>query len=372
MAVELLITASALIWVTVLLLPWQPWRTREQFSSHQRGPCSLTDVTVLIPARNEAAVIGSTLVGLRAQAADLKVIVIDDHSEDETAAVALSAGIKQLEVIPAPPLPSGWSGKLWALEQGYQRVETRYLLLLDADILLKSGVVAGLLGKLQHQRLQLVSLMARLRMVSGWEKLLMPAFIYFFKLLYPFALANRPSARTAAAAGGCILLEKTALDSIAGLQSLRGALIDDCTLAQRIKANGGRIWLGLSHDAVSLRCYDSLASIWQMVARTAYTQLHYSFWLLLACLVLLFVSYVVPLLGLLYPGSFRWLALLALTGMAVSYLPTLRYYGLPAWRALSLPLAALLFAAITVDSAYRHISGRGSQWKQRHYSEPEN
>lgn len=371
MPVELLITGSALIWVIVLLLPWQPWRIREQFSSRQVRPQSLAEVTVVIPARNEADVIGSTLAGLRAQAADLRVIVIDDQSEDGTATVALGAGLKQLEVIQAPALPAGWSGKLWALEQGCQRVETRYVLLLDADILLKGGVVAGLLEKLRHEHLQLVSLMARLRMVSGWEKLLMPAFIYFFRLLYPFALANRPHARIAAAAGGCILLERAALDGIGGLQSLRSALIDDCTLAQRIKNNGGRTWLGLSHDALSLRCYDSLASIWQMVARTAYTQLRYSFWLLLACLLLLFVSYVVPLLGLFYPGSLRWLALLALVGMTVSYLPTLRYYGLPPWLALSLPLAALLFAAITVDSAYRHISGRGSQWKQRHYSEPQ-
>lgn len=373
MLVELLTAGAAVLWLAVLLLPWQPWRTCERFPAKANSPIPLTDVTVVIPARNEADVIGSTLTGLRAQGADLKVIVIDDHCDDGTADAARAAGLKRLTILAAPPLPTGWSGKLWALEQGCRQVTTPYILLLDADILLKPGVVAGLLEKLQREQLQLVSLMARLRMVSGWEKLLMPAFVYFFKLLYPFALANRSGSAVAAAAGGCILLERAALDRIGGLASLHDALIDDCTLATRIKQHGGRIWLGLTHDAISLRCYDTLGVIWQMVARTAYTQLRYSPIWMAGCLLLLTISYIVPVIGLLIglsqPGPVLGLALLSLAAMALSYWPTLRYYGLSPWRVVSLPVAAVLFGAMTVDSARHHIGGRGARWKQRDYSE---
>lgn len=370
MAAALLVTIALCLWLGILLLPWQPWRVRERFTPPAQRLQSLADVTVLIPARNEADVIGSTLTALRAQAADINVIVIDDDSDDDTAAACRHAGLKNLDILRTPSLPAGWSGKLWALEQGYRQVRTPYILLLDADILLQAGVVAGLLDKLRRERLQLVSLMARLRMVSAWEKMLMPAFVYFFKLLYPFALANRPDSRRAAAAGGCILLEKTALDDIGGLQRLRGALIDDCTLARRIKDNGGRIWLGLSHDAISLRRYETLATIWQMVSRTAYTQLHYSPWLLLICVVLLGISFIVPLVGLFFPGPAQTMAIGALIAMALSYVPTLHYYQLSQLWLLTLPLAAILFTLMTIDSARLHISGRGTQWKQRRYSEP--
>lgn len=370
MAAASLVAIALCLWLSVLLLPWQPWRVRERFTPPAQRAQSLADVTVLIPARNEADVIGSTLTALRAQAADINVIVIDDDSDDATAAACGYAGLKNLDILRTPPLPAGWSGKLWALEQGYRQVQTPYILLLDADILLQAGVVGGLLDKLRRERLQLVSLMARLRMVSTWEKLLMPAFVYFFKLLYPFALANRADSRLAAAAGGCILLEKTALDDIGGLQSLRGALIDDCTLAQRIKRNGGRIWLGLSHAAISLRCYESLATIWQMVSRTAYTQLRYSPWLLLICVALLGISFIVPLIALFFPGPVQTMAIVAIMAMALSYGPTLLYYNLSLLWLLTLPLAAILFALMTIDSARQHISGRGTQWKQRHYSEP--
>lgn len=367
MLAELLIIASLLLWFIVLSLPWQPWRVREHFAPEPAAPRTLADVTVVIPARNEADVIGSTLTGLRAQGNDLRVIVVDDASGDGTAEAAAGAGLKHLTIIQAPPLPPGWSGKLWALEQGCRRVQTHYVLFLDADILLQGQVVAGLLAKLEQDQLQLVSLMARLRMVSAWEKLLMPAFVYFFKLLYPFALANSPRSRQAAAAGGCILLEKDWLDRIGGLASLRQALIDDCTLARRIKDHGGRIWLGLTGAAISLRRYETLGTIREMVSRTAYTQLRHSPWLLTMCLLLMLISYLVPLAGLFYPGNLRWLALLALALMAISYLPTLRYYRLGVWRALTLPLAGLLFMMMVLDSAWRHYRGTGACWKQRHY-----
>ncbi len=360
MAAASLVAIALCLWLGVLLLPWQPWRVRERFTPPAQRSQSLADVTVLIPARNEADVIGSTLTALRAQAADINVIVIDDDSDDDTATACRYAGLKSLDILRTPPLPAGWSGKLWALEQGYRQVRTPYILLLDADILLQAGVVAGLLDKLRRERLQLVSLMARLRMVSAWNA-------FFFQA---FALANRAESRQAAAAGGCILLEKAALDDIGGPQSLRGALIDDCTLARRIKNNGGRIWLGLSQDAISLRRYESLATIWQMVSRTAYTQLHYSPWLLLICVALLGISFIMPLVGLFFPGPAQIMAIGAIIAMALSYVPTLHYYHLSQFWLLTLPLAAILFTLMTIDSARQHISGRGTQWKQRRYSEP--
>ena len=364
-----LIALAAVIWLAVLLLPWQPWRVREQFTpKNDDTERSLADVSVVIPARNEAEVITTTLEALRQQAPDLQILLVDDQSTDGTAARAHEQDHGHLTILQTPSLPAGWSGKLWALEQGVQAVDTDYTLLLDADIELRPGVIAGLLDKLRQDDRQMVSLMARLRMVNQWEKLLMPAFIYFFKLIYPFALANRSSSRVAAAAGGCILIRTDILRAIGGPAALRHELIDDCALARRVKQHGGRTWLGLTHAAISHRRYDNLGTIWEMVTRTAYTQLHYSPLLLVACMLLLLLSYIVPVAGLLYPDTGRWLALAALVGMAISYWPTLRYYGLPFWRVLTLPLAALLFGLMTLDSARRHWTGHGARWKERTYT----
>jgi hopene-associated glycosyltransferase HpnB len=365
----LLTLPAALIWLTVLLLPWQPWRIREYFTpDSDTGQRQMDSVTVLIPARNEAETIATTLTALREQGAGLKIIVIDDQSSDATATVARRIGLPGLRIISTPPLPSGWSGKLWALEQGRQQVDTEYTLLLDADIHLAPGVIGALLDKMEKADLQMVSLMARLRMTNGWEKLLMPAFIYFFKLLYPFALANRPESHIAAAAGGCILVRTRTLDAVGGFAALRDELIDDCALARRIKKAGGRTWLGLSHAAVSERRYDGLLPIWAMVARTAYTQLRYSPWLLALCLLLLLIAYVTPVAGLFASDMVtRGLAVAGLIGMLASYLPTLSYYGLHPLRSLTLPVAAVLFGLMTLDSARRHMAGHGAMWKNRVY-----
>lgn len=365
---ELLITGAAVIWLAVLILPWQPWRAREQFIPETGRRRSLDAVTVVIPARNEADVIAGTLAALKQQDPNLRIILVDDQSTDATADHARESGTTRLQSLSAPHLPAGWSGKLWALEQGFRQVQTDYTLLLDADIELQEGVITGLLDKLERENLQMISLMAQLRMASGWERLLMPAFIYFFKLLYPFALVNRPDSRVSAAAGGCILIRTRALADIGGPAGLRTELIDDCALARRIKHNGGRIWLGLTRAAVSRRRYENLATIWEMVTRTAYTQLYYSPWLLAACIILLLETYAVPVAGLLYPGPVRWLAMLAVLGMCGSYLPTLRYYGLSWWRALTLPVAAMLFGLMTLDSARRHLTGHGARWKNRTYT----
>lgn len=365
---ELLSAGAALAWIAILLLPWQAWRIREHFIPDRRQTIRrLDNVTVLIPARNEAAMIGETLAALRIQGLGLQVVVIDDQSTDGTAALARAANVEHLIVTQTPPLPAGWTGKLWALEHGRHLVKTDYTLLLDADITLEAGVITSLRDKLERENLDLISLMARLRMVSGWEKLLMSAFVYFFKLLYPFALANRPDSRVAAAAGGCILLRTRILKTLGGFAVLRGALIDDCALAHYVKRSGGCTWLGLTRAITSRRQYDNLTTIWRMVTRTAYSQLHHSPWLLLVCLLLLLELFVVPVIGLLQPGPGRWLALIACTGLSISYLPTLRYSQLHPFRVVTLPVAALLFGLMTLDSARRHNSGGGAVWKGRTY-----
>lgn len=351
-----------LVWVGLLLVPWRPWSTREHLEAG--GDATLDEVTVLIPARNEAEVIAVTLAGLQAQGEGLRVIVVDDQSTDATAAIA--AGFPGTEVVRGEPLPPGWAGKLWALEQGLRHVRTPMTLLLDADIQLRPGLLAALLAHKRCGQRQLVSLMADLRRTSFWDRLLLPAFVYYFKLLYPFALSNSRSRLVAAAAGGCILVDTEVLRRVGAFASLRDALIDDCTLARQVKQAGFRTWLGLSRDVVSLRPYGTLGSIHQMVARSAFTQLHYSAALLLVVTVLFALAYGAPLLLI---GSVYWpWAALALLAMMFGYLPMLRYYRMPPWWALLLPLGALLYLGMTWSSALRYWRGVRSQWKGRVYS----
>lgn len=377
MEYSLLALPGLVIWSLVLCLPWRPWSTRESLDAeiNEAHNLNLSQITVLIPARNEAEVIGKTLVSLKTQDESLKIILINDQSSDDTSNIALRAELESLNIISGEPLPDGWSGKLWALEQGRKKVETEYILLLDADISLAPGTLASLLQKLESERLDLVSLMAFLRMSSFWEILLMPAFIYFFKLLYPFHLSNASSNKmfskyVAAAAGGCILIRRKALEQIDGFNSLKDSLIDDCTLAHKIKANGGQIWIGLTHSAVSHRRYDTLQTIWNMVARTAYTQLHYSPLLLAACTLVMIVVFVLPVISIFLPGlTIKVIALLTLLIMVATYLPTLRFYGRhPAWG-FALPFIGIIYLLMTWASALRHISGSGSSWKQRQYSQ---
>ncbi len=349
------------------LLPWRPWSTHERLdAAPPREPADLSDITVLMPARNEAAVIGHTLEALASQGRDLSVIVIDDQSTDGTAAIARGVEGLNLRVIAGQPLPRGWSGKLWALEQGRMLARTPLILLLDADIALAPGTLAALRAHLLDRRLQLVSLMAHLGMVTFWEKLLLPAFVYFFKMLYPFALANSPNPRQAAAAGGCILVESRALGDLGGFAALQEALIDDCTLAARIKNAGGRTWVGLTHSARSLRRYMHLRVIWDMVARTAYTQLRYSPLLLALCALLMGGVYLLPAVMLL-AGMHVTTAMLALGLAASPYLPTLRYYQQSPLWALAMPGIAALFLAMTLSSAWRYHRGVRSRWKDRIY-----
>ena len=359
---------AALLWLTVLLLPWRPWSTREALDAPVDYPGgSLADITVLIPARNEAHTIRATLRALAAQGDSLKIVVIDDQSTDDTARTALGSGVGNVTVLAGAPLPTGWTGKLWALEQGRAQADRPLTLLLDADIALAPGILVALRDKMKTGGMQMVSLMAAPPMRGFWERLLLPAYIYYFKLLYPFRLANAPANRVAAAAGGCILLETRLLDAIGGFAALRDALIDDCALARRVKELGCRIWIGLTHSAVMLR-HQTLSDIWSMVARTAFTQLRYSVAWLGLCTLLMALAYAAPVAALvLAPAVPKTAAAAAYLGMVIAYRPTLRYYGLASVWAVCLPLVAALYLMMTWSSAWRFWRGRRSQWKDRVY-----
>jgi hopene-associated glycosyltransferase HpnB len=361
---------GAVIWLIILLLPWRPWSTRERLEGDGDSPPPDTrDLTVLIPARNEARQIGRTLAAIREQAPDITVLLVDDRSDDGTAEATASAGLVNLRVIRGEPMPAGWTGKLWALDQGLAAVETPLTLLVDADIELAPGIITALLEMPRGHGLQMVSLMATLETQGYWEKLLLPAFVYFFKLLYPFRLSNSSLKWVAAGAGGCVLIETDILRKIGAFASLKDELIDDCALAAKVKTAGHRIWTGLSHSVVSHRRYGGLGKIWEMVARTAFTQLRYSPLLLAGCVAALSWAFWLPVIGLAAGDrAGRLLSLAALIAMIITYLPTLRFYRLsPLWT-LMLPLTGTLYLAMTADSAWRYLRGVRSTWRGRVYS----
>lgn len=358
------------IWGIILLLPWRPWSTRETLEANPELKSDLGQITVLIPARNEAEYIADTLNALSVQGNIARILLIDDESSDRTASIAESLGIQNLEILKSEPLVPGWSGKLWALEQGRLHAETPYILLLDADICLEQGTLAVLISKMKQENLTLISLMAFLRMGSAWEKMLMPAFIYFFKLLYPFSISNSRSRLVAAAAGGCILIRGQILEEIGGFAAIKDELIDDCSLARRVKESGYRIWTGLTRSAVSRRCYNDLHTIWEMVTRTAFTQLKYSLILLLVCTLLMLAAFVLPVAGLFSQSVICiTLSIACYLLMIISYFPTLRYYGINVLWACTLPVTGLLYLLMTWGSAINHWQGTGASWKGRTYSE---
>lgn len=359
---------GTLCWWSLILLPWRPWSTDEKLEAgnSEESETLLSDVTVLIPARNEASYIERTLAGVQAQGEGMRIIVIDDQSVDDTAERAKR---DDAQVIYGTSPPMGWSGKLWALEQGLQESKTRYTLLLDADIELTPGIVIKLRRKAQNENLALISLMAEPPMHNFVEYLLMPAFIFFFKLLYPFGLANKPVSRVAAAAGGCILVETQALRSIGAFVSLHNALIDDCTLAAHVKRAGLHTWIGLSHAARSHRGYQTLQPIWEMVARTAYTQLRYSFILLALCTLIMIAMFWAAPLGflLLTTQEIYMVSALAWGAMFFTYRPILIYYHRSPLWGLMLPVIGTLYLAMTWTSALRYWRGERAYWKDRRY-----
>ena len=350
-----------------MLAPWRPWRTDIALDAAPlRDDEPLPEITAIVPARNEAPVLRSCLESLHAQAHGLRIVVLDDESSDGTAEVARSAGAR---VIAGKPVPPGWSGKVWALEQGRSAVESDYLLLIDADVALAPGLLATLVAHMRGRHLALVSVFPVPRFDSFWEKALMPAFVYFFGLLYPFRLSNSTRFRIAAASGGCILLERRAIDGIGGFAAIKGALIDDCSLARAVKAAGHRTWIGLTHSARGLRSYGRLANISAMVERTAYTQLRYSVVLLSGCTAMMMLAFCVPIAGLFWPDTTVWvLAVAAFAGMAVTYLPTLRFYDRSSWWLLCLPAIGMMYLVMTWRSAVRFYRHERARWKDRVYA----
>lgn len=328
-------------------------------------------VTAIIPARNEAETIATAVAALRAQdypAGRLRVVVVDDQSSDGTAALAREAGA---EVVAGAPLPAGWTGKVSAMAQGVRHTAEDgaapdYLLFQDADIAFDPGVVRHLVETAEAEGALLVSLMARLRCESPAEKFLVPAFVFFFQKLYPFAWVSDPARPTAAAAGGCMLVRAEALAAAGGLAAIRGAIIDDCALAALLKPHGP-IRLGLTHAVTSLRPYRTLGDVRRMVGRSAYAELRYSPWRLAGTVLGMCVLYLAPpALAIFARGGPQMLGGAAWLVMTLAYLPILRFYGRsPAWAPL-LPLTAALYTAFTLDSAWQHWRGRGGAWKGRY------
>jgi hopene-associated glycosyltransferase HpnB len=372
---------SLAAWIYLLLGRGFFWLTRERLPADLPSPSMWPAIAVLIPARDEAATIAAAIAGLCGQdyPGRVSITLVDDSSSDGTAAIARAAAPeKNLEIVAAPPLQEGWTGKIWALHNGLAHLDraapdAAYVLLTDADIAHPPDLLRRLVALAERDRRDLVSLMVKLNCATLWERLLIPAFVYFFRKLYPFAAVNDERSRVAAAAGGCMLVRRGALNRIGGFTALRGALIDDCTLASALKTQGGRLWLGLADASLSLRVYDKLADIWAMVARSAYAQLRHSPLLLLGTVIGLAIIYLAPpLIALLYPmhgdSAAALLAGTAWLAMTISFVPMLAYYRLSWPWALTLPLAALLYIAMTIDSARRHAKGAGGAWKGRHYA----
>lgn len=333
-------------------------------------------VAVVVPARDEAENIGHSLSSLLAQEypGEFSVILVDDNSTDGTAEIAASLlNQERLTIISGQPLPAGWSGKLWAVHQGLMQPEAQnadYILLTDADIEHASAHVATLVREAEASGRDLVSEMVHLHCSAPAERALIPAFIFFFQMLYPFAWVADPRRTVAGAAGGTMLVRRTALERVDGVRRIRHHLIDDCALARQIKSSGGKIWLGHAELARSLRVYADWREIWNMIARTAYVQLGHSPLTLLGCIAGMGLLYVAPvLLTLLGHGLTRVFASATWLMMAIAFQPTLRRYGRsPLWGG-ALPGVAMFYLGATVASAFRHHMGRGGGWKNRTYPE---
>ena len=334
-------------------------------------------VVAVVPARNEADELPHTLGALLGQRyPSLHVILVDDHSTDGTGAVAEGIACERgaadrLTVLPAADLPAGWTGKVWAQHQGVAVASARgaeWIWLTDADIRHAPDVLERLLATARGRRRDMVSVMARLRCATVFEKLLIPAFTYFFAGLYGFGATGNDRRRAAGAAGGCVLVRRALLDRVGGMAAIRDAVIDDCSLARVCKDAGGRLWLGYDDGVDSTRGYPSLAAIWDMVARSAYTQLRRNPAILAGCVTGLVYVFFMPWLAMLLGSPMtRVLGFVAYAAMVRTYLPMVRWLGCgPAW-ALVLPVSAALYTAMTVSSAVRHHRGHGAAWKGRAY-----
>jgi hopene-associated glycosyltransferase HpnB len=365
-----------LVWLYLLCGRGGFWRLRE-FLAPAPAPAEWPEVVAIVPARDEAGSVGETVAGLLGQdyPGRLALVLADDQSRDGTAeaARAAAAGDPRLAIVRTKDLPPGWSGKVWAMATAVDEAARRhpaagFLLFTDADIWHPPDGVRRLVAKAEAERLDLVSLMVLLAREGGWQALLIPAFVFFFRKLYPFAWVN--AGRAAAAAGGCMLVRREALQRAGGLSPIRNDVIDDCALARAIADGGGRLWLGLTDEWRSLRPYAGFRGVWHMVARSAYTQLDHSPMLLAGTVVAMLATYAAPpVAALAWPWHGQTLAaaagLSAWLAMALAFRPMLALYGVSTVLAPLLPLAGLAYTAMTVDSALQHWQGRGAAWKGR-------
>jgi hopene-associated glycosyltransferase HpnB len=364
------------IWVYLVLLHGRYWRERPRKPLADE-PKHWPEVAAIVPARNEAPVVGEAVRSLLKQdyPGKLRIILVDDQSSDGTAdivravAAELGAG-DRVQAVSGRALPEGWTGKMWAVHQGYSELEdfspgAKYVWLTDADIAHDTDSLRGLVARAETGNLALTSLMARLRTDTFAERALIPAYVYFFQMLYPFAWVNDPKRKMAGAAGGCMLVQRRALKAAGGIAAIKNALIDDCALGKVLKKQGP-IWLGLADGVRSLRGYPTWGDIWRLIARSAFTQLQHSLLLLAVCVIGMALTFLAPPLLAIQPDAgVRAFGIAAWALMTLSYLPTLICYRQPIWWAPLLPLTALFYLAATIDSARRHLVGRGGEWKGR-------
>ncbi|AWW41036.1 glycosyltransferase [Streptomyces cadmiisoli] len=375
---------SLVAWLWLLLCQGFFWRTDVRLPPRTE-PDTWPSVCVVVPARDEATVLPASLPSLLAQdyPGRAEVFLVDDGSTDGTGALARElarrhGGLPLTVDSPGEP-PPGWTGKLWAVRHGIGLARARepeYLLLTDADIAHAPDSLRALVAAARTGGFDVVSQMARLRVQSRWERLVVPAFVYFFAQLYPFRRIGRRGARTAAAAGGCVLLRADAAERARIPEAVRHAVIDDVALARAVREAGGRLWLGLADRVDSVRPYPRLHDLWRMVARSAYAQLRHSPLLLAGTVAGLALVYLVPPVAFVAGAAAgdtaaAVLGLSAWLVMAGTYLPMLRYYGVAAWFAVLLPFTAFLYLLMTVDSAVQHYRGRGAAWKGRTYARPD-
>ena len=378
MTIVIVAIAVAALWLYLVLGHGRFWLGSQRDDRDAPAlPAVPPTVVAVIPARNEAETVAETVGSLLCQdyPGTFRIVLVDDQSNDGTGDLARQAAdragaAERLTVLAGRPLPSGWTGKLWAVKQGVEQAlsppdRPDLLLLTDADIAYRPGALTSLVARAEQGGYVLTSLMAKLRCQSFAERALVPAFIFFFQMLYPFPWVNRPDRALAAAAGGCMLVRPSALAAAGGIDAIRAALIDDCALAAVLKPHGP-IWLGLTERVVSIRPYERFEDIRRMVARSAYAQLRYSPLLLAGTVVGMALTYLAaPALVLFASGLAQALGLLAWAAMALAFQPTLKLYRVsPIWGVM-LPIIAFVYVVFTLDSAYQHGRGRGGLWKGR-------
>jgi hopene-associated glycosyltransferase HpnB len=380
---EILALFAFALWLYLLAARGGFWLASQRDDRPElAGPTAWPPVTAVIPARDEAASIACCLRSVLGQdyPGVLEVVVVDDSSQDGTGAIAREVAVKldardRLVVLQGRPLPPGWTGKVWALKQGVdfalaQIRKPKYLLLTDADIVYAPQALRRLVSRAENGPTVLTSVMAKLHCASFAERCLIPAFVFFFQMLYPFAWVNRRDHATAAAAGGCMLVRSEALAGAGGIDAIRDALIDDCALAQRLKTVGP-IWLGLSTRVQSIRRYDGFGAIHKMITRSAYAELRYSPLRLIATTLAMALTFLAgPLLAVYGSGTAALLGLATWGAMVIAFQPTLRLYGLSPLWGLALPLIALAYMIWTIESALLYARGRGGAWKGRVQAAP--